>query len=884
MSLTLLVATLAAGPLAQVQHHILDNGLTLLLLEDHRAPLVSVAVMYRAGAGNEAPGITGVAHYVEHMVFRDLEGFPGSEATDSVTRIGGRWNGYTWIDQTYYGETVPREALERMLEIEARRMRSARFEPEAFEKERTSVLAELHSYDDPHSLLYDAVLATSYEIHPYRYNTIGWLSDVKGIGRDEAYDFYRRYYHPGNAVLVVVGDMDAGETLHLVRRHFGRLEGGGAVSEIRTVEPRQSGQKRVVIRRPGPHAEVLLAYRAPALTEADFPTMVVFDALIAGGKGLRFTSDYAVSPDTPLRLSAVGHGLARDASSDWQASRYPYVYLIGAEAAPGSDLKALELALLGTVEDSIHREWSDAEIETALQGIRRGMSLDHDTLAGRAHQLAFFEVAGGHQRLLELPQRLSQVTREDLARFVSECLRPEQATVGWFVPKNEALAEAPVSLRERASAERTPVARESPSHHAPTTEPLKFRLDNGLELSVAPSPAAGLVALAARIDAGALYDGPMPGLSALATEHLAAASSGPAVQWTLHERPTAAVNARWIELEAYCLPEELDALLERLTARLRAAPPSGPAWTNLLEAAQRRADPAAEVGGAIWKKALDLLYPADTALGSPAWADSETLAAVDEAALRRFLRFHVTPARTHLALAGALDPDSVRERVQELLGGWDAAPAASGPEPPAAAGAQSWTEVHLAFPSKAQNEIAVFWPGDRSQPADVAATSALGYLLGETYYAGRLGRALVTPGLVYSVWTRLEEDGAPGFLVVRTAAAPEHTQEVLARIRGVLEDVAQGRFTAAELAEAQSYLRGKAARLWDGTLDSARQLLLRSLGRPGLPAEALSLDELNAAARRLFRHGQPIAIIAGPGYDQAEESVAGTTPPQPVAQ
>jgi len=876
MSPILLVATLVAGPLAQVQHHVLDNGLTLLLLEDHRTPLVSVAAMYRAGAGNEAPGITGVAHYVEHMAFRDLEGFPGSEATDSVTRIGGRWNGYTWIDQTYYAETVQREALEGMLEIEARRMRGALFEPEAFEKERTSVLAELHSYDDPHSLLYDAVLATSFEIHPYRYNTIGWLSDVEGIGRDEAYAFYRRHYHPGNAVLVLVGDMDAGETLDLVGRHFGGLAGGGGPSEIRTVEPRQSGRKRVVIRRPGPHAEVLVAYRAPALTEADFPTMVLFDALIAGGKGLRFTRDYAISPDTPLRLSAVGSGLARETSSDWQASRYPYVYLLGAEATPGSDLNALESALLGTVKAASRREWSDAEIETALQDIRRGMSLDHDTLAGRAHQLAFFEVAG--------PQRLARVTRKDLARFATDRLGPEQATVGWFVPTDEALSEAPASIGEVASTESPEgLAPESPSRAVPA-EPVTYSLDNGFELSVAPAPTAGLVALVARIDAGALYDGAMPGLSALATEHLAAAASGPAVQWTLHERPTAAVNARWIELEAYCLPEELDALLESLTVRLRAAPPSGPAWTELLEAARRRADPAAEVGGAIWKHALGLLYPADTPLGSPAWADSEALAAVGEAALRRFLFFHVTPPRTHLALAGALDPGSVRERVQELLGSWDAAPAASDPEPPAAAGAMSWTEVHVAFPSKAQNEIAVFWPGDRSQPADMAATRALAYLLGETHYAGRLGRALVVPGLVYSVWTRLEEDGAPGFLVVRTAAAPEHTREVLARIRRILEEAVQGRFAAAELAEAQSYLRGKTSRLWDGTLSSARQMLQRSIGRPEPLAEALTLDELNAAARRMFRHGHPIAIVAGPGYGEAEETSAGTTPQRPVAQ
>ena len=670
MSLLLLAATLAAGPLADVQRHSLDNGLTVLLLEDHRAPLVSVAVMYRAGAGNEAPGITGVAHYVEHMAFRDLEDFPGSEATDSVTRLGGRWNGYTWIDQTYYAETVAREALEHVLEIEAQRMRSALFRTEAFEQERTSVLAELHSYDDPHSLLYDAVLATSFEIHPYRYNTIGWLSDVELLTRDDAYGFYRRHYHPANAVLVVVGDMDPGVTLRLVEQHFGALEAGGASSEIRTLEPRQTGPKRVEVRRPGPHAEVLIAYRAPALAEADFPALVLFDALLGGAKGLRFTSDYAVPSDTRLRRATVGAGLARDATSDWQASRYPYVYLIGAEAATGADLQALESALLRAVESAAGTEWSDAEILAALQGIRRGMSLDHDTLAGRAHQLAFFEVSGSHRHLLELPEQLARVTREDLARFAARRLQPAQATVGWFVPTDAVPEAPPASPREGLKEEPFEAhGPEPPALGPPPAGPVTFRLDNGLEVSVAPSPASELVALTARIDAGSVYDGATPGLSALAVEHLAAPGSGPTVRWTLHERPTAAANARWIELEAYCLQEELDALLRNLAARLRAPVPRGPGWSSLVEAARHRAEAAAAgTEGATWQTALRLLYPSGAALASPAWARSEAFAVLDAAALARFLSRYVTPSRTHLALAGAVDPGSLRRDVAGTAG------------------------------------------------------------------------------------------------------------------------------------------------------------------------------------------------------------------------
>ena len=144
-----------------VERFVLDNGLTVLLAEDHRAPLVSVGVMYAVGARNETAGITGLAHYAEHMNFRATAAFPGTEITEAITRIGGRWNGYTWIDQTWYVETVARDAFEKMLDLERDRMTSALYDPEDFRKERTSVIAELHSYDDPHSVLYDAVLAAS---------------------------------------------------------------------------------------------------------------------------------------------------------------------------------------------------------------------------------------------------------------------------------------------------------------------------------------------------------------------------------------------------------------------------------------------------------------------------------------------------------------------------------------------------------------------------------------------------------------------------------------------------------------------------------------------------------------------------------------------------
>ncbi len=879
---------LAAGP-GDFRRARFDNGLTVLVQEDHRAPLVSVGIMYAAGARNESAGQTGIAHYVEHMNFRASARFPGSANTESITRLGGRWNGYTWIDQTYYASTVPREALGLALDIEADRMSAALFDPREFERERTSVIAELHSYDDPQSLLYDAVVAASFELHPYRHNTIGWLTDVEQITRDEAFRFYRRFYHPNNAVLAIVGDVDADRAVEEVRRRFGALPGNGENSAVRTVEPDQTGQRRVVVRRPGPHAQLIAAWRAPALRDADFPALVLFDALLAGGKGFYFTRDYPAPPATPLERALVASGAATRASSDWQASRYPYVYTLQAAVAEADGLAAAESALFRAVLEAAAREWTDDELRAARRQVRSGWAADLDDLAGRVHQLAFFEIAGGAELLGSLPERVERVTREEVRRFARARLRPEQATVGAFVPTAEA-STAPAAVASPAPAA-PPVAAQpdaAPVPHQPDpaavaaagaiarVRPVSFTLANGTRVHLVPGGGAGLVALQARADVGPLSDATDGALAALLTERLARAAPGettaPAgLAFTLHDEPAAFSTFRWIEVSARCLADDLPALLTVLQRRLAdAAQPLDGAWAALVQSAQERARENGESAEtALWARALAELYPAGSALARPVWGSEDAFAALSAQRLLAFARARLQPRRLQIALAGAVDEAGARETLARTLARWPAAEGrvVAAPGPPARGPAQ-WTERIVPWPGKAQNEILVAWPGDRATAADHAATDALVYLLGETGYAGRLGHALVDPGLAYSVYTTLEEaPGAPGFLAVRTAASRADTREALRRIREVLDTAARGAFTQAELDEAKTYLRGREVLRREGSEEAAEAALEDATDpHPGDP-QALTLAQLNAAARRLFARGAPLALILGPGGD-----------------
>jgi zinc protease len=862
---------------------VLENGLTVLVQEDHRAPLVSVAVMYAVGARNEVAGQTGIAHYVEHMNFRASARFPGSENTESITRLGGRWNGYTWIDQTYYAATVPREALGHVLDIEADRMKASVFDPREFTRERTSVIAELRSYDDPQSVLYDAVVASAFEIHPYRHNTIGWLTDVEQITRDEAYRFYRRFYHPNNAVLAVVGDVDTARVVDEVRRRFD-APAAGETTAVRTVEPEQTGQRRVVVRRPGPHALALAAWRAPALRDPDFPAMVLFDALLAGGKGFRFTREYPPPPQTLLERLLVSAGAATRVRSHWQASRYPYVYTLQASVPEADGLAAAEAGLFRAVAEAASREWTDDELAAARRQVRSGWAADLDELAGRAHQLAFFEVSGGAELLAGLPERLERVTRDEVRRFARERLGPDRATVGWFAPPaqtEKAAASAPPSTSAAPSPMPSAAAATSaapPAKAAGDAKPAALVLANGVRVHVLPGVGSGMVALRARIEVGPVSDPASVALAALLTERLARPAPGeppaPAgLALTLHEEPASFSSFRWIEVAARSLSDDLPAVLNVLARRLdeAARPLDAAAWTALVKSAQDRArENAGSPQAALLARALAELYPAGSRLAGPAWANPEALAAMTPERLLGFARACARPSALHVVVAGTIDEKDARAALDATLGRW---PASSGrkaawPAPAAPRGPAEWTVRSIPRPDKAQNDILVVWPGKRTTAEDRAATRAIVYLLGETGYAGRLGHALVDPGLAYSVYTTLQEAPAtPGFLAVRTAASRADTPEMLRRIRDILAAAARGGFTQTELDEAKTYLRGRELLRREGSEDAAALEIERMTDPDRFDPQSLTLAQIDAAARRFFAAGAPLALVLGPGLD-----------------
>ena len=431
------------GPLhtaasSAVRRETLRNGLRVVVQEVHTAPLVSVWCWYCVGSSDEGPGRTGASHWVEHMNFKGTTNIPRDQMKGIVERFGGLWNGYTWIDQTTYLETAARNALDKMLFIEAERMTNGLYEPADCESERTVIISELHGGEnDPEQLLDIEVTATAFRAHTYRHPTIGWIGDLRSMTRDHLYEHYRRYYIPNNATLVVVGDVDTEDVLRRVDRQFGAVPPGPDPPRISVTEAPQLGERRVVVEREGTTAYLKLAYHAPAAADPDFFPMLVLDAVLTGAKGLNLWSSFLGAPPqrkARLYTALVERGLASVVGGALLPTAQPFLYTISLTATSGVELSVLEGAALEAIGSVLERGVSDAEVDRARHQLRARLVFDNDSVTNIAHQLGYFETVTTPDYFERLNERISAVTAAEVSEVAARRLRATSRTIGWFRP------------------------------------------------------------------------------------------------------------------------------------------------------------------------------------------------------------------------------------------------------------------------------------------------------------------------------------------------------------------------------------------------------------------------------------------------------------------
>ena len=437
---------LGAGAMARsgvrrprVRSFVLTNGLRVLLAPDAASPTTSVWVWYRVGSKNERPGITGASHWVEHMLFEGSPKFGKGEIDRAVVRVGGELNAFTDTDFTAYFTTVPREHLSVPLTIEADRMTRAAITDEEVARERTVIHSEREGNENwPEFRVEEEMLQLAFRVHPYRWDPLGRRTDIEQMSAEQLREYYRRFYGPRNAVLVVAGGFDPRSTEAEVRQRFSRLPDWGEDVAVSDVEPPASGERRATLSGPGTTPYIQVGWRSPALADRATPATLVIDTILGGesrvfsaGMGWRGRREH---PTARLYRSLVDKGLAVRATSGWTPRFYPSLFTVQAQAARGVSLDRLERALLVTVDRLARDGPSEREMADVRTRVRRGASLAYEGATSAGFRIGYFATLRSLNLEDELYRQLLAVTARAVRNQARALFRPECRVIVRYEP------------------------------------------------------------------------------------------------------------------------------------------------------------------------------------------------------------------------------------------------------------------------------------------------------------------------------------------------------------------------------------------------------------------------------------------------------------------
>jgi len=412
-----------------VQEFVLDNGLKVLLLEDHKSPAVTFQVWYRVGSRNEKDGKSGLSHFLEHMMFKGTPSIKPEEYSRIIAKNGGRSNAFTTSDVTVYFATMSRDKIGIELEMEADRMANALLGDTYFEPEKKVIQEErrLRTDDKPVAALDEVTSAVAYTVHPYRRPVIGWMDDIQNLSRQDLVDHYKLYYAPNNAFIVVAGDFSTEEILPKIKAAFEKIPRGPEPPKVRAEEPPQRGERRVFLKKEAELPFVMMFYHAPNLKSPDNFALDLLTVVLAGGRS------------SPLYHDLVYQKrLARSVDANYSSvSMDPGGFSITAQLMPGKEPPEVEREI-DTLVDKIKSELiSERDLQKAKNQVESSFIFAQDSIFGQAMKIGSYEANGGWRQMDQYIDGIRRVTREDIQRVAREYLDRDRRTVGMLIPTKD---------------------------------------------------------------------------------------------------------------------------------------------------------------------------------------------------------------------------------------------------------------------------------------------------------------------------------------------------------------------------------------------------------------------------------------------------------------
>jgi zinc protease len=908
------VAALLVAPLASlwaaaqpaVRETTLPNGLKVITKEIHATPVISVWTYYRVGSRNERPGITGISHLIEHMMFKGTATLKRGDIDRLTALAGGKNNAFTDTDYTSYFFALPSDAaapagragLDTVLRIEADRMRNCAMDPQELAHEKQVVLSELDGgSNNPLNRLDEATHAAAYAVHPYHWPVIGWKCDVEAITRNDVLAYYQTYYQPNNAIMIMVGDFDTAKALERVREHFGAIPRGPEPPKVTGVEPEQQGERRVTVQGEGRAVYFEAMYHIPGTSHPDMFALGVLDSLLTVGKSSR------------LHRALVDSGLATEVSSLFSQQRDPGWETIFATCSDTADRRKFERALDAAIANVQEKLVSEAELAKAKRQTITQTVFAMDGASDQGALLGAYEVVNHWNYLLTLNQRTERVTAEDVRAVARKYLVASNRTIGWFVP-TKVSKELPTPPRPKpgpiqrrigggaiecgsagvlgkklAARQRTNTALSLPLA-ALAPRAVRTVLPNGLVLLLQANHANPTAAIAVNVDAGAAFDPPKrPGLAVLTAAMLARGTATRSAARFHEDLDTLGAelvfNATMdgASVGGRCLSRDLPKLLELVRDAL-CRPAFAPAELSRLRAEQLIAlkEDADSPYILSLQELREALYPEGHPERHYLRGGEADIKAATRSDLFAFYRRHYRPDTTTLAIVGDFDAAQVAAQLQSLFGSWQA----SGPRPklelpliPSLRPEATGHPIRLPVSDKAEAIVLMGARGVTVTAPDYFAAITANHILGggELLNSRLLASLREKQGLTYSVSTEFRGSRAERPWTLAMQNDPKDVETAIRGVRAELERMRTAPPTDDELDQACATLVGGlllAMETNGGIAGTLCDLELYGLGQDWIARAVESLwkvtpaDVLAAARKYLPAPDKVITVIASP--------------------
>ncbi|PKO53786.1 MAG: peptidase M16 [Betaproteobacteria bacterium HGW-Betaproteobacteria-20] len=416
-----------------VQEFKLDNGLKVVVQEDHRSPVVVSQVWYRAGSIDEVNGKTGVAHVLEHMMFKGTKKIPAGQFSRLIAAAGGKENAFTSADYTTYFQQLEKSQLPLSFKLEADRMANLNLTKGEFDKEIKVVMEERRwrTDDKPQSMVNEAFQGALYRAHPYGRPVIGFMNDLENMTFEDAREWYNDWYAPNNATLVVVGDVNAQEVYKLAQQYFGKLKPKVLPVRKPQLEPAQIGERRVVVKAPAKQAYLLMGYHVPALKDAatDWEpyALEVLAGVLSGNPAARLNQKLVRETQLAVDVSAGYDLLSRGRLS---------LFALDGTPSEGKTVAELEAALLQQIEEIKTSGVTTEELDRVKAGVIAAEVYQRDSMFYQAMQIGTVETIGFSWKILDdYPNKLRAITPEQVQAVAKKYLLQDNLTIATLDPQ-----------------------------------------------------------------------------------------------------------------------------------------------------------------------------------------------------------------------------------------------------------------------------------------------------------------------------------------------------------------------------------------------------------------------------------------------------------------